>query len=113
MHFFAKPQRVSTPVRLGNQGLCILWSMAGLPLILVPGAMAATGTFSSTLLSTPLASLKTRVSGTVPSLGSAEEAMLNRVFEGYKIPEWKTLVGAVSEASGVIESAKALQRALN
>lgn len=50
---------------------------------------------------------------TMPALGSAEEAMLNRVFEGYKIPEWKTLVGAVSEASGVIESAKALQRALN
>lgn len=50
---------------------------------------------------------------TIPTLGSAEESMLNRVFEGYKIPEWRTLVGAVSDATTIAEQAKALQKALN
>jgi cobaltochelatase CobS len=49
----------------------------------------------------------------LPSLGAAEEALLNRVFEGYKIPEWRTITSVVSEASGIKESAKALQKVLN
>jgi hypothetical protein len=50
--------------------LCWPWSMPGMLPILAPGAAVATGTFNSTLLSTPLASLNTSVSGTVPPLTS-------------------------------------------
>ena len=47
--------------------LCLLWSMAGMSAGLPPGAMALTGTVSSVLVSTPLASLNTNVSGIVVS----------------------------------------------
>lgn len=58
-------------IRVSAQGLCLLWSMAGMSPALAPGAVVATGTLSSTLVSTPLASLNTSVSGTVLSLTSA------------------------------------------
>ena len=53
-------------IRKSNHILCWLWSICMAP----PGGVVDTGTFSSTLLSAPLASLKTRVNGTVVSFMS-------------------------------------------
>ena len=50
----------------GRYILCWLWSICMAP----PGGVVDTGTFSSTLLSAPLASLKTSVKGTVVSFMS-------------------------------------------
>ena len=52
--------------------LCIPWFMAGVSPALAPGAAVATGTLSSALVSTPLASLNTRMTGMVLSFCSVD-----------------------------------------
>lgn len=57
--------------------LCLLWSMAGMP---PAGAAVFTGTVTSVLVSTPLASLNTRVSATVLSLASGAFRSINMTW---------------------------------
>lgn len=67
---WVRPGQVRGTVQKGATQ-CLLWSIAPWSMLWPPGATVATGALTSTLLSTPLASLNTSVMGTLLSLGRA------------------------------------------